>query len=145
CRAAPPATRRAALMTTALLAALALAAAAAGPQRPTQPPGAPAPPAASEPADDFRPDPAWKPLGPSLWFDPKARRLVMRARVALREGPLEHLICLKGTKEHEAVLATPAPARLIHAGLLLTGAEVGHPVRFMPKFEPPAGTPIAIT
>ncbi|HEX8203689.1 MAG TPA: YdjY domain-containing protein, partial [Isosphaeraceae bacterium] len=25
-----------------------------------------------------------------------------------------------------------------------TGAEPGHPVRFLPKFEPPAGTPIAI-
>jgi hypothetical protein len=34
---------------------------------------------------------------------------------------------------------------MIHAGLLLTGAEPGHPVRFRPEFEPPAGTPIAIT
>jgi hypothetical protein len=96
-------------------------------------------------ADALRPDPAWKALGPSLWFDAKERRLVIRARVALREGPLEHLLCLKGTKEHEAILATPAVARQIHAGLLLTGAEVGHPVRFLPKFEPPAGTPISIT
>ena len=95
-------------------------------------------------ADHFRPDPAWKALGPSLWFDPKERRLVIRARVVLREGPLEHLLCLKGTKEHEAILATDAQPRQIHAGLLLTGAEPGHPVRFEPKFEPPAGTPIAI-
>ena len=57
----------------------------------------------------------------------------------LREGPLEHLLCLKGTKEHEAILATDAQPRQIHAGLLLTGAEPGHPVRFLPKFEPPAG------
>ena len=42
------------------------------------------------------------------------------------------------------MLATPAPPRQIHAGLLLTGAEPGHPVRFLPKFVPPAGTPIAI-
>ena len=62
----------------------------------------------------------------------------------LREGPLEHLLCLKGTKEHEAILATDARPAQIHAGLLLTGAEPGHPVRFLPKFEPPAGTPIAI-
>jgi hypothetical protein len=96
------------------------------------------------PADDFRPDPGWKPLGPSLWFDPDARRLVLRAKVVLREGPLEHLLCLKGTKEHEAILATGAAPRRIHAGLLLTGAEVGHPVRFLPRFEPPAGSPIAI-
>ncbi len=28
--------------------------------------------------------------------------------------------------------------------MLLTGAEVGHPVQFVPKFEPPAGTALAI-
>ena len=28
--------------------------------------------------------------------------------------------------------------------LLLTGAEAGHPVQFVPKFEPPTGSPIAI-
>ena len=95
--------------------------------------------------DSFRPDPTWKSLGPSLWFDAQGRRLVLRAKVVLREGPLEHLLCLKGTKEHEAILATPAIPRQIHAGLLLTGAEPGHPARFLPKFEPPAGTPIAIT
>ena len=71
---------------------------------------------------------------------PRRRRLVLRARVVLREGPLEHLLCLKGTKEHEAILATAAAPRQIHAGLLLTGAEAGHPVRFLPKFEPPTGT-----
>jgi hypothetical protein len=107
-------------------------------------PGAePADPPAPPP-ETFRADPAWKPLGPSLWFDPQGRHLILRARVVLREGYLEHLLCLSNTKEHEAILATDAPPRLIHAGLLLTGAEPGHPVRFLPKFEPPAGTPIAI-
>jgi hypothetical protein len=95
-------------------------------------------------AKTLQPDPAWKSLGRSLWFDPKRKELVIAARVVLREGPLEHLVCLKGTKEHEAILATQARPREIHAGLLLTGAEPGHPVRFLPKFEPPAGTRIAI-
>ncbi len=95
-------------------------------------------------ADTFRPDPAWKQMDPNLWFDPKGRRLVIRARLVLREGALEHLLCLKATKEHEAILATNAAPRSIHAGLLLTGAEAGHPVRFLPKFAPPSGTPIAI-
>jgi hypothetical protein len=104
-----------------------------------------APPGASPPAvDTFRPDASWRQLGPHLWFDPGGKRLVMRARVVLREGPLEHLLCLKGTKEHEAILATEAIPRGIHAGLILTGAEPGHPVRFLPKFEPPTGSPIAI-
>ena len=94
--------------------------------------------------DSFQPDPAWKPLGRGLWFDKSSKRLVVRARVVLREGPLEHLLCLKGTKEHEAILATAAVPYQIHAGLLATGAESGHPVRFLPKFEPPTGTAIAI-
>src|SRR3954454_23462131 len=101
---------------------------------------APAPVAARA----LEPRPGWRRLGRSLWFDPKQKQLVIKARVALREGPLEHLLCLKGTKEHEAILATEARPRAIHAGLLLTGAEPGHPVRFVPKFEPPAGTPMAI-
>jgi hypothetical protein len=92
----------------------------------------------------MEPDTQWKPLGRSVWFDPAAKRLILRAKVVLREGQLEHLLCLKGTKEHEAILATDAQPRQIHAGLLLTGAEPGHPVRFLPKFEPPTGTPIAI-
>jgi hypothetical protein len=123
-------------LALAVLTALAATPQGAAPARPE--------PGREEPADAYRPDPAWKPLGPSLWFDPKGRTLVLRARVVLREGPLEHLLCLKGTKEHEAILATPAAPRRIHAGLLLTGAEPGHAVRFLPKFEPPAGTPIAI-
>ncbi len=105
---------------------------------------APPPAAPVEPADDFRPEPSWKALGPSLWFDPGRKQVILRARVVLREGPLEHLLCLKGTKEHEAILATPAAPRQIHAGLLLTGAEPGDPVRFLPKFAPPSGSPIGI-
>jgi hypothetical protein len=101
-------------------------------------------PTAPVTADDFRPDPGWKSLGPSVWFDAKGKRLVVRGRVALVDGFLEHLLCLERTKEHESVLATDAPAKAIHAGLLLTGAAAGHPVRFEPKFEPPAGTSITI-
>ena len=89
-------------------------------------------------------DPSWKSLGRNLWFDPKTKRVVLRARVVLREGYLEHFMCSKGTKEHEAILATDAVPHEIHAGLLLTGAEPGHPVRFLAQFEPPTGTPIAI-
>jgi hypothetical protein len=104
------------------------------------------------PADDggkskavtLQPDPAWRSLGRNLWFDPKAKKVVLRARVVLREGYLEHFMCSKGTKEHEAILATDAVPHLIHAGLLLTGAEPGHTVRFVPKFEPPTGSTIAI-
>lgn len=100
----------------------------------------------AKPADEFQPPAEWKSLGPHLWFDPttKPKRLIIEAQVVLREGVLEHLLCLRGTKEHEAIVATAAAPKQIHAGLLLTGAEVGHPVRFRPKFEPPSGSPIAI-
>ncbi len=98
----------------------------------------------ARPVDTFQPNPTWKALGKALWFDPQSRELIMRARVCLRSGALEHFLCGSNTKEHESILATDAPAYQIHAGLLLTGAEVGHPVRFRPKFEPPAGTPIRI-
>jgi hypothetical protein len=97
-------------------------------------------PAAAAP----EPDPSWKKLGRSLWFDPKERRLYLKARVVLRDGNLEHFMCLKGTKEHEAILATDAVPREIHAGLLLTGADPGKPVQFVPKFEPPTGSAVAI-
>lgn len=122
-------------MSSALLVALALL---GQEQAPSAPPDSPPLP------DAFRPDPTWKPLGTDLWFDPTQKRLIMRARVALREGALEHLLCFKNTKEHEAVLATRAAPKLIHAGLLLTGVEPGHPVRFRPEFQPPEGPPIAI-
>ena len=62
----------------------------------------------------------------------------------LRDGYLEHLMCSKGTKEHEAILATDAVPNQIHAVLLMTGAEAGKPVQFFPKFEPPTGSAIAI-
>jgi hypothetical protein len=95
-------------------------------------------------ATALEPDPSWKNLGRNLWFDPKAKKVVLRARVVLREGYLEHFMCSKGTKEHEAILATDAIPNKIHAALLLTGAEPGHTVRFLPKFEPPTGSAIAI-
>ena len=94
--------------------------------------------------DGFKPDPKWKPLSRALWFDPSAKRLILRAEVSLREGALEHLLCLRRTKEHESILATPATPKLIQAGLLLTGAEVGGVVRFEPEFRPPQGTAIVI-
>lgn len=105
------------------------------------------PRADAKPESAFKPPAEWRSLGPHLWFDPttEPKRLIIEARVVFREGPLEHLLCLRGTKEHEAIMATAAAPKQIHAGLLLTGAEVGHPVRFRPKFEPPSGQSIAIT
>jgi hypothetical protein len=94
--------------------------------------------------ESIQPDASWRSMGRSLWFDPKEKRVYLRARVVLREGALEHLMCSKGTKEHEAILATDALPNQIHTVLLLTGAESGKPVQFFPKFEAPTGSAIAI-
>jgi hypothetical protein len=110
-------------------------------------PGQPPPAAAkTEKTDILVAEPTWTALGrgQDLWFDRQSKRVIARAKVVLREGMLEHLLCLKGTKEHEAILATEAVPNEIHAALLLTGATPGHPVRFEPKFEPPAGSAIGI-
>ncbi len=107
-------------------------------------PGGQGPESPPAKAEQLHPDPGWKALGRNIWFDPKEKRVILRARVVLREGVLEHLMCVKGTKEHEAIVSTDAPPRTIHAAMILTGAEEGRPVQFVPKFEPPSGTPIAI-
>ncbi|MDB5350854.1 MAG: hypothetical protein JWN86_2101 [Planctomycetota bacterium] len=122
-------------MTASLVLALAMILPAQAADRPNGPP-----------ADKFTPDPAWKALDKtnSLWFDPRDRRLILRARVCLREGYLEHLLCSAQTKEHESILATKATPQAIHAGLILTKAEKGHPVRYRPRFEPPTGSKIDI-
>ena len=89
-------------------------------------------------ADAIQPDPAWTSLGRSLWFDQKEQRLILRARVVLRDGFLEHLMCSKGTKEHEAILATDAvPAPDSRRPSPYRRAEPGHPVQFVPKFRTP--------
>ncbi len=98
----------------------------------------------AKPAAAFKPDPEWKALGKDVWFDPKQRQVVLRGKVALRDGPLEFLLCKTGSKDHESTLTTDAPAKAIHVGLILSKAEVGHAVKFEPAFAPPEGSPIAI-
>jgi hypothetical protein len=97
------------------------------------------------PADTFTAPKDWKPLGQAVWFDARERRLIIRARVCLRDGYLEHLLCKERTKEHEAILATEAPPRMIHAGLILAVGEPGHPIRYRPTLQLPTGPPVAIT
>lgn len=94
--------------------------------------------------DDFKPDPGWKKLSDDLWIEAKTRTVIMRARVCLREGYLEHLVCLDRTKEHESIMATRAEPRMIHAAMVLAAGDPGHPVRYRPKFQAPSGPKIAI-
>ncbi len=92
------------------------------------------------------------PLSPTeknVWleFQGKERRVVVRAAVCLQKAGfgLECLLCRKGSKEHESILATEADARLIHLGLVAAGAAPGKVVEYEPQFKPPSGMPIKIT
>lgn len=101
-------------------------------------------------ADAKRPltnDPAgMKRLNPkyNAWIDPKFKRVVVDGEVCLTEGQLEMFACLKGTKEHESIVAVDCKAYILHAALLAVGAEQGTPVRFSPTYQAASGTPIDI-
>jgi hypothetical protein len=77
-------------------------------------------------------------------FPDGRKRVLIEAEICLREGSLELLMCRKGSKEHEAILAAPVDARLIHTALLAVGAKPGKTVQYEPKFAPPSGTTIKI-
>jgi hypothetical protein len=79
-----------------------------------------------------------------VWVDAAKGEVIVDGRIALRRGMLEMFSCTRNTKEHESIVAADAQAFLVHAGLLTVGAEVGHPVQFVPEFKPPAGTEIDI-
>ncbi len=79
-----------------------------------------------------------------VWVDPRLKRVVMRGEIVLRDGFLELFACLKGTKEHEAIVAVDTEAKIVHAALLAVGAQPGHPVVFRPQYRPASGTTIDV-
>ncbi|REJ90379.1 MAG: hypothetical protein DWQ34_17530 [Planctomycetota bacterium] len=113
---------------------------------------APAVPAAQAPAESPQEKPAAKdgqqpvPLNPekTVLLDLANKRLLLKTRVALREGVLEMLLCKAQTKEHESILAIDSQAYVIHAGLMALGAEPGSPARFRKEFEPPTGQEVEL-
>ena len=79
-----------------------------------------------------------------VWIDIKRRHVILLGEVCLREGALELFACLRGTKEHEAILSVNTKAFLVHAALLAVGAEAGHPVDFDPEYVPATGTEVDV-
>ena len=125
-----------------VIAAVALFAAACSPSEETKLPvaaagGSPQPAAAAKRV----------PLGNNvvLEIEGTKKRVLVETKVCLRSGTLEQLLTRKRTKEHEAILVGDVDGAVIHTGLILCGAEVGSPVKFQPKYEPPRGTAIKIT
>lgn len=86
-------------------------------------------------------------LGKNVFFEVLGdqRRVVINATVCYRGPGLEGLLTIKGTKDHEYVLAMEADGKVIHAALLATGAKVGTPVKFEPKYTPPTGTVVKVS
>ena len=80
----------------------------------------------------------------TVLLDLANKRLLLKTRVALREGVLEMLLCKSQTKEHESILAIDTQAYVIHAGLMALGAKPGSPARFREEFEPPTGQNIEL-
>lgn len=98
-------------------------------------------------ADEKKPaKPAIRKLMPNMpvWIDTKRKMVIMDGEVCLRKGSLEMFACLRGTKEHESVVAVATDAYVVHAGLLAIGAEQGKPVEFDPEYQPPSGQKIEV-
>jgi len=99
----------------------------------------PAPPKLPEPKGATRLHPVYP-----VWIDPKAKTVIVDGQIALREGMLEMFACTRNTKEHESIVSANTRAYIVQAGLIRLGAEPGHPARFQPRYEPPAGTEIDV-
>lgn len=80
-----------------------------------------------------------------LWIDTKNKRVVLDGTVCLIRGQLEMFACIKGTKEHESIVAVEAQAHAVHAALLAVGAKQGTPVQFRPEYKAATGTIVDIT
>lgn len=80
-----------------------------------------------------------------VWIDLAGKRVVIGGRISICEGEIEVFACPAGSKEHEAIVATRGPARLVHAGLLAIGLEPGNPVSFDAAYRPARGPKVAVT
>jgi hypothetical protein len=80
----------------------------------------------------------------TVLLDKKGKRVLLKTQVALQQGALEMLCCLKQTKEHESILSLDAKAYVVHTALLALGAKPGTPVHYNPEYQPPTGQKIDI-
>ena len=88
-----------------------------------------------------------RPLDPPrpVWIDTKNKRVIVVGQICRTEAGLELFACLRNTKEHEAIVTVGVQAATVHAGLVLLGAEAGHPARWDPEYRPATGTEIEVS
>ncbi|MFM9026201.1 MAG: YdjY domain-containing protein [Planctomycetaceae bacterium] len=101
---------------------------------------------ASREAVHAEPHPDLVRLSPTeeVWIDRRRKAVVVGGRVALDRGAIEVFACPARTKEHEAIVATNASAKLVHAALLAIGLDPGRPVGFVPEYRAAEGPPVEI-
>jgi len=78
-----------------------------------------------------------------IWIHRDDQMVIVDGYIVQRQVPLELFACPVGSKEHEAIVAVLARARVVHAGLLAINAKPGSPASFEP-FKPPTGTTVRI-
>jgi hypothetical protein len=100
--------------------------------------------AAEPPRPDAHPELVRLSKTDDIWVDRAGKQVVVGGEIALDHGVIEVFACQKHSKEHEAIVATRAPARLVHAGLLAIGLEPGKPVSFDPDYVPASGPVVAV-
>jgi hypothetical protein len=86
------------------------------------------------------------PLYP-VWIDKNNKRIILEGVICQTNAPLEMFAVTSGTKEHEAIIAIPTEAYIVHAALTAIGAKAGKPAEFGPKptdYKPATGTEIEI-
>jgi len=94
--------------------------------------------------------PAIQPIAKNIYrigvvtVDTKQRTVAFPARVNLREGVLEVLICTEYGKTHESLLSTKADPLHLNVALLLLGLEGGHAVKYQGDPTKLVGSPVEI-
>ncbi|MBN4058913.1 hypothetical protein JYU10_00420 [bacterium AH-315-J04] len=89
-----------------------------------------------------------KPFKDDVHIDWLRNRVEIDAKVVLRRGPLELLVCSPGTREHESIFVSSAKPSAIYQAMGLIGLSPGHPVSYNPKTEqliPPAGESLKLS
>ena len=89
-------------------------------------------------------------LSAHIRIDRDKRQVILDAKVCLREGALELLVCKAKTKEYESVLVTEALGAHLHAALLALKLTPGLAAQWSgtdeeARFLPPRGPELAVT
>lgn len=79
-----------------------------------------------------------------VWVDNTNKHVLLGGRICFREGALEFFACIRGSKEHESIVAVNALASTAHLGLLTIGLEPGKPVQWDPEYVAATGPSLRI-